>query len=113
MQYLVSVIDDETRSVPAEQDAAERAATSAFNDRLKVGHWVSPPASVRRTRPPSSTTGLAPRYSPTGRSWSRRSISAVWIFEAADLDVALELAADGSKGLQPKGRGAAILDKPV
>jgi hypothetical protein len=50
MQYLVSVIDDETRSIPAEQDAAEKAATGAFNDRLKAEcDWVAGGLASPRT----------------------------------------------------------------
>ncbi len=72
MQYLVSVIDDTAGLATP----GEMAAISAFSGRLEAeGHRSSPAASGRPARPPSSTAGAGRRCSPTGPSWSRRSIS--------------------------------------
>ncbi|GAA2154190.1 YciI family protein [Nocardioides koreensis] len=95
MQYLVSVIDDGTGSATE----AEMAATNAFNDRLRAaGHWVfagglgSPdPATVIDNR------GAEPVLTDGPFVESKEYLAGFWIIEAADLDVALALAAEGSK----------------
>ena len=95
MQYLVSVIDDGAGlATPAEE-----AAVDAFNERLRAeGHWVfaggigSPdPATVidNRTGQPVHTDGPFVE--------SKEYLAGFWVIEAADLDVALKLAAEGSK----------------
>jgi hypothetical protein len=95
MRYLVSVIDDETTSaVPA-----ELAATGAFNDRLKAaGHWVF----VGGLASPSTATvidgrGEEPVFTDGPYLESKEYLGGFWIIEAPDLDVALELAAEGSQ----------------
>ena len=102
MQYLVSVIDDDDRLRPPRP---RMAAIDVFNDRLRAeGHWVfAGGLGVARHRPPSSTTGVTRRCSPTGPSWSRRSTSpASGSSRPPDLDVALKLAAEGSKACNRK-----------
>ena len=39
---------------------------------------------------------------------TKEYLAGFWVIEAPDLDVALELAAEGSKSLQPEGRGAPV-----
>jgi hypothetical protein len=95
MQYLVSVIDDQTGSATSN----EMAEITAFNDRLQAeGHWVfaaglaSPSASTvidNRGEEPVLTDGPFLE--------SKEYLAGFWIMEAPDLDVALKLAADGSK----------------
>jgi len=95
MQYLVSVIDDGTGfATPTEQ-----ADIDAFNDRLRAaGHWVfagglgSPdPATVVDNRGGEAVFTDGPFLE------SKEYLAGFWIIEAADLDVALKLAAEGSK----------------
>jgi hypothetical protein len=99
MQYLVSVIDDETRTIPAEEDAAEKAATGAFNERLKAeGHWVF----AAGLDSPSTATVIDNRdgaavFTDGPFLESKEYFGGFFIIEAPDLDVALKLAAEGSK----------------
>ena len=95
MQYLVSVIDDGTGSTTP----TEMAAIDAFNDRLRAeGHWVfagglgSPdPATVIDNRGGEVVFTDGPFLE------SKEYLAGFWIIEAPDLDVALKLAAEGSK----------------
>ncbi|PSL05249.1 hypothetical protein CLV30_104115 [Haloactinopolyspora alba] len=95
MQYLVSVIDDKTGSATA----SEMAAINAFNDRLEAaGHWVfagglaSPgTATVIDNRSAEALVTDGPFVE------SKEFMAGFWVIEAPDLDVALELAAEGSK----------------
>ena len=95
MQYLVSVIDD----VPESGTPDEMADIDVFNQRLQAdGHWVfagglgAPTTATLidgRSAEPLVTDGP---FTET-KEW----ISGFWIIEAPDLDVALDLAAAGSK----------------
>ena len=95
MQYLVSVIDDGTG--PA--TPTEEADIDAFNDRLRdEGYWVfagglgSPdPATVIDNRGDEAVITDGPFVE------SKEYLAGFWVIEAPDLDVALELAAEGSK----------------
>ncbi len=100
MQYLVSVIDDGTG--PA--TPTEEAETDAFNDLLQSrGHWVfagglgSPdPATVVDNRGAEAVFTDGPFLE------SKEYLAGFWIVEAPDLDVALKLAAQGSKSCNRK-----------
>jgi len=100
MQYLVSVIDDGT----GPDTATEQAGVDAFNDRLRAeGHWVfagglgSPdPATVVDNRGGEAVVTDGPFVE------SKEYLAGFWIIEAADLDVALRLAAEGSKACHRK-----------
>ena len=100
MQYLVSVIDDTAGLATPE----EMAAIDVFNDRLKAkGHWVF--AGGLAT--PSSATVIDNRgeeamFSDGPFLESKEYLAGFWIIEAADLDVALKLAAEGSKACKRK-----------
>ena len=95
MQYLVSVINDNAGLATPD----EMAAIDAFNDRLVAeGHWVfagglgSPSmATVIDNRDGEAVFIDGPFVE------SKEYLVGFWIIEAADLDVALKLAADGSK----------------
>ena len=95
MQYLVSVIDDTAGLATSD----EMAAINAFNDRLQVeGHWVF--AGGLAT--PSSATVIDNRgeeamFTDGPFLESKEYLAGFWIIEAADLELALELAAEGSK----------------
>jgi hypothetical protein len=95
MQYLVSVIDDRTGSATP----AEMAATNAFNDRLQAeGNWVFAGGLAS----PSTATVIDNRsgglvFTDGPFVESKEYLAGFWIMEAPDHDVALELAAEGSK----------------
>src|SRR3954471_22077125 len=95
MQYLVSVIDDPTSLATLE----EMAAIDVFNQRLEAeGHWVFAAGLAS----PSTATVIDNRgeeavFTDGPFLESKEYLAGFWIFEAADLDVALKLAAEGSK----------------
>ena len=93
MQYLLSVIDDQTSSPPSD----EMAAIDAFNDRLQAdGHWVF----AGGLGPPETATVVDHRGEPIFTDGpyaeSKEYLGGFWVIEAPDLDAALELAAEGS-----------------
>ena len=100
MQYLVSVIDD-TASLATPD---EMAATDVFNDRLKAdGHWVFAGGLAA----PSAATVIDNRGAEAMVTdgpflESKEYLVGFWIMEAPDLDVALKLAAEGSKACNRK-----------
>src|ERR1700691_1760051 len=100
MQYLVSVINDTADLATAD----EMAAIDVFNDRLQAeGHWVF--AAGLAT--PSSATVIDNRggeamFTDGPFLESKEYLAGFWIMEAADLDVALKLAAEGSKACHRK-----------
>jgi hypothetical protein len=100
MQYLVSVIFDEDVLATPEEDAA----IDVFNDRLQTeGHWVFAGGLAA----PSSATVIDNRGEEAMVTdgpflESKEHIAGFWIIEAADLDVALKLAAEGSKACNRK-----------
>jgi hypothetical protein len=95
MQYLVSVIHD----APDLATLDEMAAIDAFNDRLiAAGHWVFAGGLAA----PSSATVVDNRGEEalvTDGPFleSKEYLAGFWVMEAADLDVALKLATEGSK----------------
>jgi len=100
MQYLISVIHDQASL--ATQD--EHAAIDVFNDRLQAeGHWVFAGGLAA----PGSATVIDNRG---GEAMvtdgpfleSKEYLAGLWIIEAADLDVALKLATEGSKACNRK-----------
>ena len=100
MQYLVSVIHDSTKLAPPN----EMAAIDVFNERLIAeGHWVF----AGGLGAPSSATvidnrGAEPMFTDGPFLESKEFIVGFWIIEAPDLDVALKLAAEGSKACNRK-----------
>ena len=95
MQYLVSVINDSNDLATPE----EMAAIDAFNDRLNAeGHWVF---AGGLAAPTSATVidnrGEEPIFTDGPFLESKEYLVGFWVLEAADLDVALKLAAEGSK----------------
>jgi hypothetical protein len=100
MQYLVSVIDDSAGIATPD----EMAAIDAFNDRLEAeGHWVFAGGLAA----PSSATVIDNRGEEAVVSdgpflESKEYFAGFWVFEAPDLDSALELAAEGSKACNRK-----------
>ncbi|WP_116946956.1 YciI family protein [Jiangella endophytica] len=95
MQYLVSVIDDRTGSATPD----EMTAIHAFNERIQAdGHWVF----AGGLGAPSSATVIDNRGDEaliTDGPFveSKEYLAGFWVMEAADLDEALKLAAEGSR----------------
>jgi hypothetical protein len=100
MQYLISVIHDQAGLATPEEDAA----IDVFNDRLQAeGHWVfagglaSPnTATVIDNRGEEALVTDGPFIE------SKEYLGGFWIIEAPDLDVAVELATEGSKACNRK-----------
>src|ERR1700733_2809212 len=100
MQYLVSVINDTADLATPEEDAA----IDVFNDRLQAeGHWVfagglgaPTSATVVDNRGGEAIVTDGPFLE------SKEYLVGFWIIEAADLDVALKLATEGSKACNRK-----------
>ena len=97
MQYLVSVIDDGAgRATPTED-----ADIDVFNEKLQAeGHWVFAgglgAATVVDNRGEEAIITDGPFLE------SKEYLAGFWIIEAPDLDVALTLAANGSKACNRK-----------
>ncbi len=95
MQYLVSVIDD----TPNSADAQEMTDIDDFNAGLQAdGHWVF----AGGLGAPSTATVIDGRrteamFTDGPFVETKEWLSGFWIIEAPDLDVALRLAAAGSK----------------
>ena len=100
MKYLVFVIDDTAGLATPE----EEAAIDVFNDRLMAeGHWVFAGGLAA----PSSATvvdnrGEAAMFTDGPFLESKEYLAGFWIMDAPDLDVALKLAAEGSKACNRK-----------
>src|SRR6188474_3410675 len=100
MQYLVSVIDDGT----GPDTQTEATAIDVFNDRLRAeGFWVfagglgtTSAATVIDNRNGEAVFTDGPFVE------SKEYLAGFWIIEAPDLDVALKLAAEGSKACNRK-----------
>jgi hypothetical protein len=94
-QYLISVLDDSTNSASAE----EMAAIDAFNEQLEAdGRWVFAGGLAS----PSTATVIDGRdgeavFSDGPYLESKEYVAGFWIIKAPNLDVALRLAALGSK----------------
>jgi hypothetical protein len=100
MQYLVSVIDATAGLATPE----EEAAIDVFNERLQAeGHWVfggglgaPSTATVIDNRDGAGVVTDGPFVE------SKEYLAGFWVMEAPDLDVALRLAAEGSKACHRK-----------
>ena len=95
MQYLVSVIDDTPNSASSD----EMADIDVFNDKLQAdGHWVF---AAGLGGPNTATVidgrGTEAIFTDGPFLETKEWLSGFWIIEAPDLDVALRLAAAGSK----------------
>jgi hypothetical protein len=100
MQYLFSVINDSASLASPDEDAA----IDVFNDRLRAeGHWVF---AGGLGAPIAATVidnrGEEAMFTDGPFLESKEFIVGFWIIEAADLDVALKLAAEGSKACNRK-----------
>jgi hypothetical protein len=100
MQYLVGVIDDKTGLATPD----EMAAIDAFNERLQAeGHWVfAGGLAAPSTATVIDNRGAEAMFTDGPFIESKEYLAGFWIIEAADLDVALKLAAEGSKACNRK-----------
>jgi hypothetical protein len=100
MQYLVSVIHD----APSLASEEEMAAIDVFNDRLKAGgYWVfAGGLGAPDTATVIDNRGGEAVFTDGPFVESKEYLAGFWIFEAPDLDVALELATEGSKACNRK-----------
>jgi hypothetical protein len=100
VRYLVSVIHDAASLATPD----EMAAIDVFNDRLDAeGHWVFAGGLAA----PNSATVIDNRGEEaiiTDGPFleSKEYLAGFWVIEAPDLDVALKLAAEGSKACNRK-----------
>src|SRR5580693_878817 len=100
MQYMFSVIFDKPGLATPDEDAA----IDVFNDRLQAeGHWVfagglafPEAATVIDNRGEEALVTDGPFLE------SKEYLAGFWVIEAHDLDVALKLAAEGSKACNRK-----------
>jgi hypothetical protein len=100
MQYLVSVIHDDSDLATSD----EHAAIDVFNERLQAkGHWVfagglgAPgTATVIDNRGEEAVVTDGPFVE------TKEYLAGFWIMEAPELDAALRLAAEGSKACNRK-----------
>ena len=101
MQYLVSVIDESAGSATTSE---EDSAVDAFNDRLQAeGRWVF----AAGLGSPSTATVIDNRGGEALLTdgpfvESKEYLAGFWIMEVPDLDVALKLAAEGSRACNRK-----------
>jgi hypothetical protein len=100
MQYLVSVIDADAGMATPEEDAA----IDEFNDRLKAeGHWVfAGGLGSDHSATVIDNRGAEPVITDGPFVETKEHLAGFWIIEAADLDVAIKLATDGSKACNRK-----------
>ena len=109
MQYLISVIDDAADLAIQDEMAAAgdpgpgSGALDAFNGRLVAeGYWVfSGGLAAPGTATVIDNRGGEALFTDGPFVESKEYLGGLWIIEAADLDVALRLAAEGVEGLQP------------
>src|SRR3954470_19335526 len=100
MQYLVSVVHDGSDLATPD----EMAAIDVFNDRLPAeGHWVFAGGLAAASAGTVLGNGGGEALLPAGPFVEAKEyLGGFWIMEAADLDVALKLAAEGSKACNRK-----------
>jgi hypothetical protein len=100
MQYLVSVIDDTAGLATPEEDAA----IDVFNDRLQAGgHWVfAGGLAAPATATVIDNRGGEAMFTDGPFIESKEYLAGFWVMEAADLDMALRLATEGSKACNRK-----------
>jgi hypothetical protein len=100
MQYLLSVIAEGTELATPDEDVA----IDVFNDRLRAeGRWVF----AGGLAVPDAATVIDNRgdeviFTDGPFVESKEFLAGFWIIEANDLDVALKLAAEGSKACNRK-----------
>jgi hypothetical protein len=95
MQYLLTVV-----AAGTEHDNPDvPAAIDVFNERLQAeGHWVfAGGLGMPSTATVVDNRGVEALFTDGPFVESKEFLAGFWVFEAADLDVALKLATEGSK----------------
>ena len=100
MKFIIFVIDDQTEKASSN----EMEAINAFNDKLQAdGHWITAAginhgaaATVLDNRAGAGLVTQGSLYS------QEEHYSGFWLIEAANQEIALELAAEGSKACNRK-----------
>jgi hypothetical protein len=100
MQYLISVIHEHAGVATPDEDAA----IDVFNDRLRAeDHWVfAGGLALPDTATVIDNRGGEAMVTDGPFLESKEYLGGFWIVEAPDLDVALKLAAEGSKACNRK-----------
>jgi hypothetical protein len=108
MQYLLSVIHDQPALAVHEEDAA----IDVFNERLQAeGHWVfAGGLAFPDTATVIDNRGGAALVTDGPFVESKEYLAGFWVIEASDLDMALRLAADGSRACNRKVEVRPFLD---
>lgn len=108
--YMISVNHTGPYPDPTTDEAqASFAATGRFNDKImESGHWVF----AGGLQPPETSTVVDGRgeeaiVTDGAFAESKEYLGGFWVIEAADLDEALKLAAEGSKAC-----GQAVVVRP-
>lgn len=115
MQYLISVIDDGQAAAAGRSESAtnaEMAAIDVFNEKLQAqGNWVfAGGLGGGDTATVVDNRGEAPLITDGPYVETKEYMAGFWIVEAADLDVALALATEGSKACNRKLEVRPFLD---
>ncbi|GAB3353720.1 YciI family protein [Amycolatopsis echigonensis] len=100
MQYLISVVHDQPTLSTPEEDAA----IDVFNERLQTeNHWVfAGGLAAPETATVIDNRGAEAMVTDGPFLESKEYLAGFWVIEAPDLDVALKLAAEGSKACNRK-----------
>ncbi len=108
-QYLLSVHGPVERNEFGDYGSKEEmekafADTGAFNDKLQAeGYWVfAGGLEAATTATVVDGTGGTPVLTDGPYLETKESIGGFWVIDAPDLDVALKLAAEGSKACNRK-----------
>ena len=110
MQYLISVIDNAADLAIQDEMAAagnpepESHTLDAFNDRLVAeGHWVfAGGLAAPGTATMIDNRGEEAMFTDGPFLESKEHLAGFWVMAAPDLDVALKLAAEGSRACNAK-----------
>ncbi|MET0953367.1 MAG: YciI family protein [Aeromicrobium sp.] len=99
-QYMISVNHTGPYPDPTTEEAqASFAATGAFNDKImQAGQWVFG-GGLQPLDTSTAVDGRGPDVIVTDGAFSesKEYLGGFWVVEAADLDEALKIAAEGSK----------------
>lgn len=118
VQYMISVIDDGQAAAANRDDSAtqaEMAAVDVFNEKLQAeGYWVH---ANGLAGPDTATVidnrGEAPVIIDGPFVESKEYLAGFWIITAPNLDVALKLAAEGSKACNRKVEVRPFAEEPA